>query len=188
MIRPAGSAVVSLGVAALLVMSVFAQSTFEFMSDGGRTLLLDHFGPGTDNEELLTQIVEQERPQADWRALIADKAPALDASAAETLAGYLAVNMPLADPAPVRSADRASVAAALPPDGKQLALDHCQFCHSFFTGYLVQDRDVDGWLSTFKAPFHREIKMSEKERQTFARYSAVNMPMKYEDVPEELRF
>ena len=30
--------------------------------------------------------------------------------------------------------------------------------------------------------------MDEKERETFALYSAVNMPMKYEDVPPELRF
>jgi hypothetical protein len=40
----------------------------------------------------------------------------------------------------------------------------------------------------FLSPFHRNIKMSEKERETFARYSAVSMPMKAEDVPPDLRF
>jgi hypothetical protein len=30
--------------------------------------------------------------------------------------------------------------------------------------------------------------MTEKERKTFARYSAINMPIPYEKVPEDLRF
>ena len=188
MIRPAGRIIASMSVAAALAATVLAQTTFDFMPDGGRTLLLDQFGPGSANADLLAQIAGKEQSEADWRTLIADKAPDLKAPEAETLAAYLAINMPLADPAAVGGADRAAIAGALPPDGKRLAMDHCQFCHSFFTGYLVQDRDADGWLSTFKAPFHREIEMSEKERLTFARYSAVNMPMKYEDVPEELRF
>jgi hypothetical protein len=40
----------------------------------------------------------------------------------------------------------------------------------------------------FLSPFHREMKMSAQEREEFARYSELNMPMKFEDVPEELRF
>ena len=30
--------------------------------------------------------------------------------------------------------------------------------------------------------------MTEAERETFARYSAINMPIPFEDVPEDLRF
>jgi hypothetical protein len=30
--------------------------------------------------------------------------------------------------------------------------------------------------------------MTPQEREEFSRYSAINMPMKFEDVPEELRF
>jgi hypothetical protein len=40
----------------------------------------------------------------------------------------------------------------------------------------------------FLSPFHRELKMSPREREEFARYSALNMPMRIEDVPEDLRF
>ena len=40
----------------------------------------------------------------------------------------------------------------------------------------------------FESPFHREIKMSTQQREIFARYSAINMPMRVEDVPAELRF
>ena len=40
----------------------------------------------------------------------------------------------------------------------------------------------------FMSPFHRELKMTPAEREEFSRYSALNMPMKVEDVPAELRF
>jgi hypothetical protein len=73
-------------------------------------------------------------------------------------------------------------------DGRELAWEYCQSCHSLFSGYLTQERDAPAWLNTFASPFHREIKMTQKQREEFARYSAINMPMKFEDVPEELRF
>ena len=56
-------------------------------------------------------------------------------------------------------------------------------CHSLFAGYLMQDRELQGWRNIFLSPFHREMKMSPQEREEFARYSALNMPMKIEDVP-----
>ena len=40
----------------------------------------------------------------------------------------------------------------------------------------------------FQSPFHRELKMTAQEREELARYSAINMPMKIEDVPPDLRF
>ena len=116
------------------------------------------------------------------------KTPNLPDLERQTLAGYLTVNFPLATKIPDNLANTDNIAQLLPADGKELAVNQCQFCHSFFTGYLVQGREIVGWLSTFKAPFHKEIKMSEAERETFARYSATNMPMKFEDVPEDLRF
>ena len=57
-----------------------------------------------------------------------------------------------------------------------------------FSGYLMQNRDAQGWRSIFLSPFHRNIKMTEQERETFARYSAISMPMKAENVPADLRF
>jgi hypothetical protein len=40
----------------------------------------------------------------------------------------------------------------------------------------------------FQSPFHRGLKMTERERREFATYSAINMPMRTEDVPADLRF
>lgn len=77
---------------------------------------------------------------------------------------------------------------SLPADGKALAIENCQFCHSFFTGYLVQDRDAEGWRAIFKSPFHTELPMSDRQREIFARYSAINMPIPFDEVPEALRF
>jgi hypothetical protein len=77
---------------------------------------------------------------------------------------------------------------ALPADGQALAENTCQSCHSIFTSYLTQSRDVQGWRSIFLSPFHRELKLAEREREEFARYSAINMPMKVDDVPSDIRF
>ena len=49
-------------------------------------------------------------------------------------------------------------------------------------------RDAQGWRNVFLSPFHRQMEMSEKQREEFARYSAINMPMKVEEVPPDLRF
>jgi hypothetical protein len=105
----------------------------------------------------------------------------------ETFAAYAALNLPVEEDLLAQIADSGDP-ALLPPDGKELAVQQCQFCHSLFSGYLMHDRDETGWKGTFKAPFHTEIPMSETERDTFAAYSALNMPMKMQDVPPELRF
>jgi hypothetical protein len=88
--------------------------------------------------------------------------------------------MPLA--APPGSADQ------LPRDGRDLAWEQCQSCHSLFAGYLTQSRAAVGWRNMFLSPFHRQLKMTPQEREEFARYSEINMPMKVEDVPPDLRF
>ena len=53
---------------------------------------------------------------------------------------------------------------------------------------MTQERDVRAWLNMFQSPLHRELKMTAQERDEFARYSAINMPMKIDDVPKDLRF
>jgi hypothetical protein len=57
-----------------------------------------------------------------------------------------------------------------------------------FSSHLTQDRSVQAWLNMFQSPFHRGLKMTAQEREEFARYSALNMPMKIDDVPRDLRF
>ena len=122
-----------------------------------------------------------------WKAWATGLDPELSTAQIETLAGYADLNFPLSEDTLAEIAE-AGDASLLPPDGKDLAIAQCQFCHSLFSGYLMHNRDETGWRGTFKAPFHKEIPMSEIERDTFARYSAINMPLKFEDVPPELRF
>lgn len=161
-----------------------AQSDFEFMPDGGRKTLLRAFA--VSPSELIT-VISSKHSETEWVLMLKPHASTLKPEELETLASYLAVNMPLA-PEHAKAQELEQVSALLPPDGKELAIANCQFCHSFFTGYLAHDRDTEGWRSIFKSPFHKELPMNEKERETFARYSAINMPIPYEKVPEELRF
>lgn len=153
-----------------------AEPDFAFMPDGGRETLARMVA---DDRMDLTQIATMQADETAWQTMIATSDPDLGPKAVETLASYLAVVMP--DGA-VRSIDN------LPADGKALAIENCQFCHSFFTGYLVQGRDAEGWRAIFKSPFHTELPMSDRQREIFARYSAINMPIPFDEVPEALRF
>lgn len=162
-----------------------AQTGMEFMPDGGRTLTLAAF----DNDPgRIAEIAAMSREPDEWYALVMDAGAELTEVQARTLAGYLALNLPLADPASVKDLDPAELADALPRDGKDLAVANCQSCHSFFTGYLTHDRDKTGWMQTFQAPFHREIDMNRTEIETFAHYSELNMPLSFDEVPAEWRF
>jgi mono/diheme cytochrome c family protein len=154
-----------------------------FMPKGGRALLLDWLGAKPDTEEL-RRIVQARRTEGEWRDFVGTRKHALSERQVATLAAYLVVNLPLPD-----GAQRApDPAALLPRDGRDLAWEQCQPCHSLFTSHLTQDRDVQAWRNMFQSPFHRELKMTPREREEFARYSALNMPMKIEDVPRDLRF
>lgn len=163
------------------------QESFDFMPEGGKTLLSQLLGQPPDTAEL-RRIAKARRSEEEWQDALAAQTGAMNEKQRQTLVGYLAVNMPLAEETFEAAEKKGDVLAAFPPDGRELAWNHCQFCHSLFTSYLVHERGVQGWLGTFETPFHREIEMIEKERETFARYSAINMPMRIEDVPEELRF
>lgn len=162
----------------LVVLSVIVaraqDDPFAFMPDGGRGTLGIVFPDAQARAWALAQDMTSEA----WQAEIADRAPDLDEKARDTLAAYLSTVAPVeADPS-----------TELPPDGRDIALAQCLSCHSLFTGYLMQKRDRTGWLSTFASPFHRVIEATPAERDIFADYSAINMPMRLEDVPPELRF
>lgn len=176
-----------LGLAALLLaMAARAQvDQYAFMPSGGRTLLLELVGQ--DDGNALAEIAARDQSADEWRAWAVSKKPDLDKTSLATFAGYAELNFPVGEGVLTKLADTAD-GALLPQDGKDLAIAQCQFCHALFSGYLMHDRDETGWKSTFKSPFHSEIPMSEVERDTFARYSALNMPLRFEDVPPELRF
>lgn len=163
-----------------------AQLDHSFMPKGGNTLLQQVFAqaPATELRAVLTGT----HTAAEWQDILRPRTGALTDREQRTLATYLAENMPLPADAADRAVTAGNLAAVLPPDGDELAWDHCQNCHSLFTGYLMQDRDIQGWRSIFLSPFHREIPMTGKQRETFAGYSSINMPMKAQDVPPDLRF
>lgn len=169
----------------LLAGVAFAQTGMEFMPDGGRTLALAVF----DNDPgRISEIAAMSKELDEWRSLVTETGAELSEAQALTLAGYLALNLPLAEPASLAELEPAELADALPRDGKDLAVAHCQSCHSLFTGYLTHDRDKTGWMQTFRAPFHLEIDMNQTEIETFAWYSELNMPLSFDEVPPEWRF
>ena len=147
---------------------------FAFMPDGGRGILETVF---TDAESRVWALGQDMTVEA-WQGEIAARAPELGERPRATLAAYLSVIAPYAGEA----------TSELPPDGRDIALAQCLSCHSLFTGYLMQRRDRAGWLSTFASPFHKVIEITPLEREIFADYSAINMPMRVEDVPPELRY
>lgn len=147
---------------------------FAFMPDGGRSTI----GIVFPDAETRTWALKQDMSAEAWKESITARAPDLGEKPRDTLAAYLSVVAPYeADPA-----------SDLPPDGRDIALAQCLSCHSLFTGYLMQRRDRQGWLSTFASPFHQVIEITPEEREIFADYSAINMPMRLEDVPPELRY
>lgn len=178
-----------LGVMLAGLLPALSQLDYNFMPKGGKTLLLEILGQAP-NEQDLRLIVEARRSDTEWQSAMAARAKSMSEREQRTLANYLAVNMPVADPAGVvaKAAKPAELFAALPRDGRDLAWNECQSCHSLFSSHLTQDRSVQAWLNMFESPFHRVIKISPKEREEFARYSTINMPMKIEDVPPDLRF
>lgn len=169
-----------------MAVSAFVQAAGEdnaFMPKGGRALLLDLLGAPPDQVELRA-IAQARRTEPQWLDFIAARKKPLTERELATLAAYLAVNMPLSDDALKRD----NLASALPPDGRDLAWNGCQSCHSLFASHLTQKRNEQGWRNMFLSPFHRELNMNPQEREEFARYSALNMPMKIDDVPPDLRF
>ena len=147
---------------------------FGFVPDGGRGLFPRAFPDRPAQQAALATA----RSEAEWTVALTGSG--LTAREVATLAAYLARIAPLhAGPDPV---------ASLPPDGRDMALAQCQSCHSLFSGYLMQRRDRQGWLKVFASPFHAAIPLDDRERALFADYSAINLPLRLEDVPPEMRF
>jgi hypothetical protein len=163
-----------------------AQEDEAFMPKGGKALFLEL--KDTPRAAELREIGNLTRTEAEWRSFLAERHKQLGEREISELAAYLAVNLPLPEGTVQQAESRGDIASALPADGRELAWTQCQFCHSLFSGYLMQQRDVQGWRSVFLSPFHRGLKMTAQQRETFARYSAVNMPMKAADVPAALRY
>jgi hypothetical protein len=174
------------GLFAVGLLPAMAQEDEAFMPKGGKTLFLEL--KDTPRAAELREIGNLTHTEAEWRGILAERHKQLGERELNELAAYLAVNFPLPEGAVAQAESGNDIASALPADGRELAWTQCQFCHSLFSGYLMQQRDAQGWRSIFLSPFHRGLKMTAQQRETFARYSAINMPMKAADVPAELRY
>ena len=161
-----------------------AQDDDRFMPKGGKTLFLEAAGPSATAE--LREIANVRRSEPEWRDYWSARHKGTSERELAEIAAYLAVNLPLPEGAVEQAGTDA--ASALPDDGREIAWNGCQFCHSLYSGYLMQQRDVQGWRSVFLSPFHKNLKLTAQQRETFARYSAINMPMKPSDVPAALRY
>jgi hypothetical protein len=177
---------VGLSLLAPGVLPARAQEDEAFMPKGGKTLFLEL--KDTPRATELREFGKLTHTEAEWRGILAERHKQLADRELSELAAYLAVNFPLPEAAVAQAEGKNDLASALPPDGRELAWTQCQFCHSLFSGYLMQQRDVQGWRSVFLSPFHKNLKMTTQQRETFAHYSAINMPMKAADVPAALRY
>lgn len=173
---------------ALLAAPLLAQTkdVFAFIPAGGRTLFAQVVASHPPADELQA-ILTGKRTREEW--LVYLKGAAKNVKALQqfseqellTLADYLSFNMPLAS-----GQGAADLAKALPPDGRDFALDKCQGCH-IITVVITQVRPVPAWLGTMNKPSHSRIKLSREQREALASYLVLNGGIPVDQVPEELR-
>jgi mono/diheme cytochrome c family protein len=181
----------SLLLLALVAAPLHAQTddVFAFIPAGGRTLLAQLVEQGLSPEEL-QPILSAKRTPEEWVSYLRERqaaVPALQALGEQdllTLSDYLAFNMPAAGIA--AQANATELAAALPPDGRDFALNYCQSCH-IITVVVTQDRTKEAWLGTMNKPSHIEIELTPVEREALANYLVLNAGIPIDLVPEELR-
>ncbi len=176
-----------------LVQPLAAQTAEEltFIPSGGRTLLTNIATSKPPANEL-TPLLTGKRSRDDWSSYLNAHSPVVPAvqSLSDkqrlTLADYLSFHMPLPAnkvPANLAGADWAHI---LPPDGRDLMLDHCQGCH-IITVAVTQQRTETAWLQTMSTPSHSGIKLTPQEREELASYLELNGGIPIDQVPEELR-
>ncbi len=166
------------------------EDVFAFIPAGGKTLLIE-VADGAPADEVRA-ILAGKRTRAEWEGYLKGRAGAipalgdLDETALATLSDYLAFNMPL--PAGKVPADpgKADWEDVLPLDGRDFALNECQFCH-IITVVITQDKTRDAWLGSMNKPSHIEIDLTDQQREALANYLVLNAAIPIDLVPEELR-
>jgi mono/diheme cytochrome c family protein len=178
---------------AFLVNPLLAETkdVFAFIPPGGRTLLAQVVASHPPADELQA-ILTGKRTREEWLSYLKGKVknvPALQKFSDQellTLADYLSFNMPLASGQSAADLAKADLATALPPDGRDFALEKCQGCH-IITVVITQVRPVPAWLGTMNKPSHTRIKLSREQREALASYLVLNGGIPIDQVPEELR-
>ena len=186
------------GIALLVLAVLFAGSlnaqtedVFAFIPPGGKTLLAEimrNDPPAAEARALLTG----KRDREDWLAYLRERSAAIpglkDLGEYElaTLADYLAANMPLSGGKAPDDPAAADWGRLLPPDGRDLVMENCQFCH-IITVVVTQDKTRDAWLGLMNKPSHVEIELTPEQREALANYLVVNGAIPIDLVPEDLR-
>ncbi|HSN19349.1 MAG TPA: hypothetical protein VLS49_01650, partial [Usitatibacter sp.] len=162
---------------------------FDFVPAGGRTLAAKALAGKPANDPARTMVAAK-HTRDEWLAYFkADgkaAAAGLDDKQKATLADYLAHNMPLAAGKAPANPSLANWEKVLPPDGRDLTLEHCQSCH-VITVVVTQDRAKAQWLGTLNKPSHVGIKIPPAQRDALADYLVLNAGIPIDQVPEELR-
>lgn len=185
--------IASLALAAIFAGSLNAQTedVFAFIPPGGKTLLTEIMRSGPPAAEARA-LLTGKRGREDWLAYLRDRSAAIPGLKGlgeyelATLADYLASNMPLPEgklPSDPAAADWERV---LPPDGRDLVMENCQFCH-IITVVITQDKTRDAWLGLMNKPSHVEIELTPEQREALANYLLVNGAIPIDLVPEDLR-
>jgi hypothetical protein len=167
-----------------------AADVFDFIPSGGRTLLAKVLSKGAPAAEV-NAVVTGKHTRDEWLAHLKSHkalagAQALKESELLTLADYMSFNLPLPPAKVPASPTLASWEKALPPDGRDFALEYCQSCH-IITVVVTQDKVKTGWLGTMHKPSHIQIKLTESQREALANYLVINANIPIDDVPEDLR-
>lgn len=189
---------VYVGIAFLAFAAVFAGSlnaqpedVFAFIPPGGKTLLTDimrNDPPAAEAQALLTG----KRDREGWLAHLRDRSAAIPGLKGlgdyelATLADYLAANMPLPEGKAPADPAAANWSRLLPPDGRDLVMENCQFCH-IITVVITQDKTRNAWLGLMNKPSHVEIELTPEQREALANYLVVNGAIPIDLVPEDLR-
>jgi len=185
------SALVLCGAVLVSPLRAETKDVFAFIPAGGRTLLAQVVTSQPPADELKA-ILTGKHTREEWLAYLKSKTnsvPALSKFSAQeqlTLADYLSFNMPLASGQGPAELAKADLEKALPPDGRDFALEKCQGCH-IITVVITQVRPVPAWLGTMNKPSHFRIKLSREQREALASYLVLNGGIPIEEVPEELR-
>jgi mono/diheme cytochrome c family protein len=170
----------ALALAALAAIAAAGDDLFDFIPAGGRTLAARVLA-GKPANDPARALVTAKRDRDQWLAVAA-----LDDKQKATLADYLAHNMPLAAGKAPSNPSLANWEKALPADGRDLTLEHCQSCH-VITVVVTQDRAKAQWLGTLNKPSHVGIKISPAQRDALAEYLVLNAGIPIDRVPEDLR-
>lgn len=182
---------------ALLVAAFFAPSTalaadvFDFIPQGGRTLLAKALAARPAAVEV-TALLGAKRTREEWRSYLQSRTKAitglqgLSDKELLTLADYLSFNMPLPASKIPSNLSQANWEKLLPLDGRDLTLEYCQGCH-IITVVITQKRPRDAWLGSMNKPSHIQIKLTAAQRDALASYLVLNAAIPIDDVPEELR-